>query len=152
MIEKNKALIPVERIERAILHIRGHKVMLDSDLASLYGVPTKRLNEQVNRNLERFPDDFAFQLTIDEFKALKSHFATSSWGGRRKLPWVFTEHGILMLSSVLRSQRAVQVNIAIMRTFVRLRVLLAEKRKGLTHAKDISRILFCSFHGVRFAG
>ena len=101
--------------------------MLDSDLADLYGVPTKVLNQAVSRNRERFPDDFAFQLTPQEFTNLISQIAISSsgYGGRRKLPWVFTEHGVAMLSSVLRSPTAIQVNIAIMRTFVRLRRLLA---------------------------
>lgn len=127
-----KSLIPAERIEKSILLIRGHKVMLDSDLAELYGVTTARLNEQVRRNKERFPKDFGFQLTQKEFEVLMSQFATSKSGrgGRRKIPWVFAEHGILMLSSVLRSKRAIQVNIQIMRTFVRMRQLLASQ-KGL---------------------
>ena len=121
------SLIPAERIERRILLVRGKKVMLDSDLAELYGVTTGRLNEQVRRNRDRFPDDFAFQLTTEEFGVLMSQIAISKpgRGGRRKRPWVFTEHGILMLSSVLHSERAAQVNIQIMRTFVRLRGLLA---------------------------
>jgi len=110
-------------LERRIFMFRGQRVMLDSDLAELYGVPTKRLNEQVQRNRERFPGDFAFQLTKDEYAGLKSQIATSKVGrgGKQKLPWVFTEHGVAMLSSVLRSSRAVQVNIAIMRVFVQLR-------------------------------
>ncbi|MBI4566492.1 MAG: ORF6N domain-containing protein [Planctomycetes bacterium] len=108
--------------------------MLDVDLASLYGVPTKALNRAVKRNLERFPDDFMFQLTAEEFEALRFHFgtsnlrsqfATSKRGGRRYLPYVFTEQGVAMLSSVLRSRRAIQVNIEIMRVFVRLKRLLA---------------------------
>ena len=101
--------------------------MLDEDLADLYGVPTKRLNEQVQRNLERFPEDFAFQLTPQEVANLKSQFATSSLGhgGRRKLPWAFTEHGVAMLTSVLRSPAAIEANIAIIRAFVRMRRLLA---------------------------
>lgn len=128
----SKSLIPLERIEKSILLIRGHKVMLDADLAELYGVSTSRLNEQVRRNIERFPQDFAFRLISEEFRALMSQIAISKAGrgGRRKLPWVFTEHGILMLSSVLRSERAIQVNIAIMRAFVRMRQLLASY-KGL---------------------
>lgn len=101
--------------------------MLDSDLARLYGVPTKRLNEQVARNRDRFPDDFAYQLTPQEVTNLMSQFATSSLGhgGRRKRPWVFTEQGVAMLSSVLRSSTAVRVNVEIMRTFIRLRRLMA---------------------------
>ena len=125
----DKELIPVEIIENKIYLIRGQKVMIDRDLAELYGVPTGRLNEQVSRNIDRFPDDFMFQLNLDEFKNLISHFATSSWGGYRKLPRAFTEHGILMLSSVLNSKRAIQVNIQIMRTFSRLRRLLASHRE-----------------------
>jgi hypothetical protein len=114
------------RVERAIRIIRGDKVILDEDLAELYGVEVKRLNEQVRRNLDRFPADFMFQLTTQEFTDLKSQFATASqWGGRRTPPYAFFEQGVAMLSSVLHSKRAVQVNIEIMRTFVRLRKLLA---------------------------
>lgn len=127
--------LPIERIERRILQVREQKVMLDVDLAEMYGVTTGRLNEQVKRNASRFPVDFAFQLTADEVDALISQDAISNSpgrGGRRKLPWVFTEHGVLMLSSVLRSQRAVKVKIQIMRAFVKLREVMA------TH-KDIAR-------------
>src|SRR5216117_2516454 len=114
------------RVERRILLIRGQKVMLDADLAKLYGVPTKSLNLAVKRNAERFPEDFMFQLTGDEAAGLRFHFETSKSGrgGRRYRPYAFTEQGVAMLSSVLRSLRAVQVNIAIMRTFVRLREML----------------------------
>ena len=129
-------LIPPERIERSILLIRGCKVMLDAELAQLYGVPTKVLNQAVKRNKERFPDDFMFQLTAREFAILKSQFVTSSqWGGRRISPYVFTEQGVAMLSSVLRSRRAVQVNIEIMRAFVRLREMVAS-HKDLAHRLD----------------
>jgi len=100
--------------------------MLDKDLAALYGVQTRDLNKAVSRNLDRFPRDFMFGLTKTEFENLKCHFGTSSWGGTRKLPRVYTEQGIAMLSSVLRSKRAVEVNIAIMRTFVQLRRILAD--------------------------
>ncbi|MBC8290287.1 MAG: ORF6N domain-containing protein [Planctomycetes bacterium] len=115
------------QIEQSILVVRGLRVMLDSDLAKLYGVTTGRLNEQVSRNRDRFPDDFAFQLTQQEFTSLISQNAISKTGrgGRRKRAWVFTEHGVAMLSSVLRSPTAVRVNIEIMRTFVRLRRLMA---------------------------
>ena len=113
-----------EMIEQKIFLIRNHRVMLDKDLAKLYGVPTKRLNEQVRRNIKRFPEDFMFQLTKKEFKNLKSQFATSSWGGVRKLHYAFTEQGVAMLSGVLHSERAVQMNIAIMRVFVKLRQIL----------------------------
>ncbi len=119
-------VIPQEIIRSKILFLRGVKAMLDSDLAKLYGVPTFRLNEAVKRNRMRFPQDFMFKLTAKEYKDLISHFAISSWGGRRKCPYVFTEHGILMLSSVLNSKRAVGVNIQIMRTFAKLRQLTIE--------------------------
>ncbi len=125
-----KAAVPaaVERIEQAILVLRGHKVMLDSDLAALYEVPTKALVQAVKRNLERFPKDFMFQLTNQELAILRSQIVTSSWGGRRSPPYAFTEQGVAMLSSVLNSPRAVAVNIEIMRAFVRLRLLLASNR------------------------
>jgi hypothetical protein len=128
---KDKSLIPTERIERLILLIRGHKVMLDSDLAELYAVTTKRLNEQVRRNLSRFPEDFMFQLTESETHFLRSQFATSKVGrgGRRYLPYAFTEQGVAMLSSVLNSERAIKVNIEIMRAFVRLRQILASNKE-----------------------
>jgi hypothetical protein len=121
------ALLNDQKIERSIHVVRGLRVMLDSDLAALYEVTTARLNEQASRNRDRFPDDFAFQLTRQEFTDLISQNATSSsgHGGRRTLPWAFTEHGVAMLSSVLRSPQAVHVNIAIIRTFVKLRRLLA---------------------------
>jgi len=125
-------LVPHERIEQTILVIRGHNVMLDSDLAQLYGVTVGRLNEAVKRNEDRFPSDFMFQLTKQEFEHLKSQIAISSskWGGRRHAPYAFTEQGVAMLSSVLRSKRAIQVNIAIMRAFVQLREMIASN-KGL---------------------
>ncbi len=125
-----KSLVPVERIERSILLIRGHKVMLDADLAVLYGVTTKRLNEQVRRNIARFPGDFMFRLTLEEVESLRSQFATSNKGrgGRRYAPLVFTEQGIAMLSTVLNSERAIQANIEIMRAFVRLRELMATRK------------------------
>ncbi len=119
-------LVPVERIEKSILLIRKQKVMLDADLAELYGVETKVLVQAVKRNLERFPEDFMFQLNPKEFAILRSQFVTSNgWGGRRYPPYAFTEQGVAMLSSVLRSQRAIQVNIEIMRAFIRLRKMLA---------------------------
>lgn len=130
-----KSVLPAERIERLIYLIRNQKVVLDSDLANLYGVETKRINERVKRNLERFPNDFIFQLTKAEYTDLRSQIATSNWGGRRTLPYAFTEQGVAMLSSVLNSKRAVQVNIEIMRTFVRLRkILLSDKE--LSHRLD----------------
>jgi hypothetical protein len=127
MAKQPRSLIPAERIERAIILLRGEKVMLDSDLAALYGVPTKVLVQSVRRNIDRFPSDFMFRLTSKEAENLRSQFVTSSstHGGRRYAPYAFTEQGVAMLSSVLRSPRAVEVNIAIMRAFVRLRQLLA---------------------------
>jgi hypothetical protein len=122
------ALIPTERIERTILLIRGHKVILDRDLAELYGVTTGNLNKAVTRNLDRFPGDFMLQLTAEEFENLKFHFGTSSWGGTRKRPRAFTEQGVAMLSSVLRSKQSVSVNIEIMRAFVRIRELVAGRQ------------------------
>jgi phage regulator Rha-like protein len=125
MVNK-KSLVPVERIEKAILLIRRQKVMLDVDLAALYGVETKMLVRAVKRNINRFPTDFMFQLNKEEFDNLRFHFGTSSdWGGRRYPPYAFTEQGVAMLSSVLHSQRAIQVNIEIMRAFIRLRQMLA---------------------------
>jgi phage regulator Rha-like protein len=116
-------IVPHERIEKRIFEIRGKKVMLDADLAELYEVETRALNQAVTRNIERFPDDFTFQLTDVEAKDLKSQSVTSNWGGRRYLPYAFTEHGILMLSNVLKSERAVRVSVQIIRVFVRLREL-----------------------------
>jgi hypothetical protein len=123
----DQALAPVEQIERSIHVIRGQRVMLDADLAKLYGITTKVFNQAVRRNRDRFPADFAFQLTLQELRNLRSQIVTSSsdYGGRRYRPWAFTEHGVAMLSSVLRSPTAIRVNIEIMRTFVRLRRLLA---------------------------
>jgi len=121
-----KALVLAGRIEGSILLIRSHKVMLSPDLAALYGVEPRALVQAVKRNIDRFPDDFMFQLTRAEFADLKSQIVTSSWGGaRRAPPYAFTEQGVAMLSSVLRSRRAVRVNIEIMRAFVRLRQMLA---------------------------
>lgn len=120
------AVVVVDRIAGAILLLRGEKVMLDADLATLYGVETKALVRAVKRNLDRFPEDFMFQLTKAEFDNLRYQSGTSSsWGGRRFPPYAFTQHGVTMLSSVLQSERAVQVNIEVVRTFVRLRRILA---------------------------
>ncbi|HEY0907840.1 MAG TPA: ORF6N domain-containing protein [Candidatus Paceibacterota bacterium] len=125
-MDKQKQIIATEpaTIAQRILIIRGQKVMIDSDLAQLYEVTAKRLNEQVRRNISRFPDDFMFRLTALEVENLRSQIATSSYGGRRYLPYVFTEHGVAMLSSVLRSERAVQVSVFIIRAFVKMREML----------------------------
>lgn len=120
------SLLSEETIANKIYFIRNQKVMLDADLSELYSIETKRLNEQVKRNISRFPEDFMFQLTELEFQNLKSQIATSSWGGTRKLPYAFTEHGVLMLSSVLKSDKAIQVNIQIMRIFTKVRKMLLD--------------------------
>lgn len=120
--------LPDEVVERRIYLIRGVKVMLDSDLARLYGVTTGNLNLAVRRNAERFPPDFMFQLTEEELQNLILQFARSSWGGRRQLPYAFSEHGVAMLSAVLRSQRAVEMSILVVRAFVKLRELVASNR------------------------
>jgi hypothetical protein len=131
-------VVHVQEIEKKIFMSRGHKVMLDTDLAVLYGVQVKRLNEAVRRNIARFPEDFMVQLTPEEVQNLRSQFATSSlrfqtgtsnYGGRRYLPYVFTEQGVSMLSSVLNSERAIAVNIAIMRAFVRLRQMVSANKE-----------------------
>ncbi len=125
-----KDMSSVRRIEASILLIRGQRVMLDADLAAMYGVQTKVLTQAVKRNRDRFPDDFMFQLDYQELEILRSQIVTSSeWGGRRYRPYAFTEQGVAMLSSVLRSPRAVKVNIEIMRTFVRLRSMLASHQE-----------------------
>ncbi len=121
-------LIPVEVISGKIFHIRECKVMLDRDLAELYGVDTKVLKQAVRRNINRFPKDFMFELTTEEFADLRSQLVTSSWGGSRYNPMVFTEQGVAMLSSVLKSERAIQVNIAIIRAFTKLRQMLANHK------------------------
>ena len=140
--------IPIERIARCVYLIRGQKVMLDYDLADLYGVPTKVLNQAVKRNIERFPDDFMFQFSKDEMENWRSQFVTSNPAakmGLRRPPYAFTELGVAMLSTVLRSPRAIQINITIMRTFVRLREMLATNadlaRKVGQHDRQIA-ILF----------
>jgi hypothetical protein len=128
----SQALVPVEIVERRILFIRGHKVILDADLAALYEVPTRALNQAVRRNIERFPEDCMFQLNQAEFENWRSQIVMSNLGakmGLRRSPYAFTEQGVAMLSSVLKSKRAIAVNIAIMRTFVRLRRLLATHRQ-----------------------
>jgi len=142
---KTQSIIPIERIAAHIYVIRGENVMLDSDLAELYGVETGHLVRAMKRNEDRFPADFSFQLTKEEFEDLKCQIGISSWGGRRYAPWAFTEHGVAMLSAVLRSKQATQVSLAIVRTFVRLRQMLAANeelaRKVAQHDQEIA-ILF----------
>lgn len=149
MSTQKQSIISAERIATGIYVFREKNVMLDSDLAELYGVETRVLNQAVQRNINRFPDDFMFQLNDEEFEDLKSHFAVSNedknlrsqivisrWGGRRYPPYAFTELGIAMLSSVLRSQQAIEVNISIMRTFVRLRQMLASNEELARKVKE----------------
>ena len=141
--KKETSAITALVIESRIHLIRGQRVILDSDLAELYGIPTKQLIQQAARNADRFPADFAYQLTFEEFATLRSQIVTSKdggdgRGGRRSHPWVFTEHGVAMLSSVLRSPTATQVNIEIIRSFVRLRRLLATPGEILTIVKELA--------------
>ena len=128
-----------ELVISKIYMIRNNKVMLDDDLAELYQVETRRLNEQVKRNIDRFPLDFMFQLTENEWENLMSQIATSSWGGRRKMPFAFTEHGVLMLSSVLNSDRAIQVNIQIMRIYAKLRGMVIAHKDILIKLEKMER-------------
>ncbi|HNV46552.1 MAG TPA: ORF6N domain-containing protein [Spirochaetota bacterium] len=127
-------MVSIDVIQEKIRVVRGEKVMLDCDLARLYGVETKRLNEQVKRNSGRFPERFMFQLTQDEFDILRSQFATSSWGGTRKPPFAFTEHGALMVSTVLNSAQAISMSIYIIEAFVKMRSLV------MSHAEILKRL------------
>lgn len=131
MTSTNKALVPLEAISQRILLLRGVRVLLDSDLAELYGVPTKRFNEQVKRNLGRFPGDFMFQLNDDEHAALRSQFATSKMGrgGRRYAPYAFTEHGAIMAATILNSPKAVEMSVFVVRAFVQLREMLSTRKE-----------------------
>ena len=139
-----------EYISQRILTIRGYRVMLDADLASLYDIPTKAFNQAIQRNMDRFPEDFMFQLTEEEFTALRSQFVTSKIGrgGRRYIPYVFTEHGVAMLSGVLNSHRAVQVNIAIMRAFVRMRETMVSHRELAQRLNAIEKTYDARFRVV----
>jgi ORF6N domain len=144
-------IIPDEVISNKIYFIRNQKVMLDRDLALLYEVETKKINQQVKRNISRFPENFMFQLDETEYENLKSQIVTSSWGGTRKLPYVFTEHGVLQLANILRSERATQMSIKIIEIFVSLRELLTDnlnvkleleqiKKKLVNHDKNIELV------------
>ena len=134
-----KSIAAHRPVESLIHVIRGQKVMLDRDLAALYDVPTGALNQAVRRNLDRFPEDFMFQLTKEEAQNLKSQSVTSSWGGRRKAPSAFTEHGVAMLSAVLRSDRAVKMSIGIIRAFVRMRQLIENNRDIAARVEKLER-------------
>ena len=141
-IKPEMAVIPVELIEKKIYLIRAHKVMLDSDLAELYGVSVKVLNQAVKRNIERFPEDFMFQLKREEYDSLRSQIVTLKTGRgkhRKYLPYAFTEQGVAMLSSVLRSKRAIQVNIVIMRAFVKLRQILSTHKELAYKLTELER-------------
>jgi len=150
-MKKKEIIVSISKamIEKRIFVIRGKKVMIGNDLAKLYHVTTRHLTRQVRRNIKRFPGDFMFELTEEEFNNLKCHFGTSSWGGVRKPPLAFTEHGILMLSSVLNSENAIQVNIQIMRIFAKIRGLaltyeeLRQKIESMERRYDVKfRIIF----------
>ncbi len=147
----SKSLISIETIQNRILIIRGQKVIIDVDLAEIYGVGTKVLNQAIRRNIDRFPEDFMFQLNKEEFKILRSQIVTSSgWGGRRYPPYAFTEHGAVMAASVLNSPRAIAVSVQVVRAYVKLRELLASdkvikdiallKQVAALHGKDIGEI------------
>jgi hypothetical protein len=135
----SKEIVSIQRIARAIFVLRGQKVILAQDLAVLYDVTVGALTQAVKRNADRFPKDFVFQLTAEELANLKSQFVISSWGGRRALPYAFTEQGVAMLSSVLNSERAVKVNIAIMRAFVKLRETLETNRELARKFEELER-------------
>jgi hypothetical protein len=139
MPKSTKPPVQAQPVEHHIHVVRGQKVMFDTDLAALYGVSTGALNQAVRRNLDRFPSDFMFTLTRQEVIHLKSQFVISSWGGSRKPPSVFTEHGVAMLSGVLRSERAIQMSIAIIRTFVRVRELMAANKDIAVRVEKLER-------------
>ena len=139
MVKNSQDLVPVEVIQNKIYLIRGHKVMLDRDLAELYGVLTRNLNKAVRRNIDRFPSDFGFILTAREFKILMFQIGTSSWGGTRKLPMVFTEQGVAMLSSVLNSRRAIHVNIQIIRVFTKFREIMISHKDLARKIEDLEQ-------------
>ena len=128
-------------IKSLIFEVRGRQVMLDEDIAKIYQVETKRLNEAVRRNIDRFPPEFMFQLTKEEYENLKSQFATSSWGGRRKLPFAFTEHGVVMLSSVLNSKIATQINIAVVNAFIDMRHYAIAKPDTNVQIAELRKLL-----------
>jgi len=135
------SIVPAELIERKIYLIRNKKVMLDSDLAELYGVSTKRFNEQVKRNIERFPLDFMFQLTQEEYESLRSQFATSkvSRGGRRYTPYAFTEHGAIMAATILNSPKAIEMSIFVVRAFVKLREILSTNKELIHKLNELDK-------------
>jgi hypothetical protein len=150
--EKKTSIVSLEHVVSRIFLVRGQKIMLDADLAELYGVPTGRLNEQVKRNIDRFPPDFMFQLNAREHDSLRSQFAISKEtlgrGGRRYLPYVFTEHGAIMAASVLDSERAVQVSIYVVRAFVQLREMLSSNKALARKLNELERKLTTHDHAI----
>ncbi len=144
--QSKKTPLLVQNIDKTIYMIRGQKVMLDEDLAKLYGVETRILNQAIRRNIERFPNDFMFQLIKKEFINLMSQTVTSRWGGRRKMPFVFTEHGTVMLASVLKSKRAIQMNIEIIKAFIRLRRILPSQQDVLKQISEIRSFILKRFN------
>jgi len=143
-----KSLVPVERIERMVLFLRNQKVMLDFDLADVYGVSTKRLNEQVRRNIERFPADFMFQLTEQEFENLRSQIATAKLAMRRNPPYAFTEHGAVMLANVLNSQTAIDASVQVVRVFIQLREMLASHKELSRRLDELEKKYDSQFQAV----
>lgn len=148
MEKHDEKFISDEVVIDKIYWVRNQKVMLDQYLAELYGIQTRRLNEQVKRNRERFPDDFMFELTEDEYLNLMSQIATSSWGGRRNRPYAFTEHGVLMLSSVLNSKRAIKVNVQIMRVYIKIREMLLANKDLFTRVEQVEKNLVKHDHNI----
>ena len=149
--DKKVSIVPLEHVVSHIFLVRGQKVMLDTDLAELYGVTTKRLNEQVRRNGDRFPSDFMFQLNTREYNSLRSQFATLKLGRgqhRKYLPYVFTEHGAIMAAAVLDSERAVQVSIYVVRAFVQLREMLSSNKKLAHKLNELERKLTTHDHAI----
>ncbi|MEI6508444.1 MAG: ORF6N domain-containing protein [Bacteroidota bacterium] len=144
----NKLILKETQLATQIHFIRGEQVMLDFDLAALYGVETKVLKQTVKRNIERFPEDFMFELTIQELTNLRSQIVTSSWGGIRYQPFAFTEQGVAMLSGILKSERAIEVNIAIMRTFVQLRKLMSTNDELAKKINDMEKKYDEQFHVI----
>ena len=141
LVNNDNSMLPDEIISNKIYLIRGKKVMMDNDLAELYGVLTRNLNKAVKRNLKRFPEDFMFQLTKEEFDNLMFQFGTSNWGGTRKLPYAFTEQGVAMLSGILNSDRAIRVNIQIMRIFTKIREMLTDNLSLKLEIEEIKKKL-----------
>lgn len=140
-MKENKLTVPDELVMNKIYFIRNQKVMLDRDLAELYQVDTKRLKESVRRNIERFPEDFMFEMTEQELQNLRTQIATSSWGGQRYLPFCFTEQGVAMLSSVLNSKKAIEVNIQIIRIFTKIRQMLVDNTELRLEIEKINKKL-----------